>query len=215
MKFLLSLIIAAIVGFTLTEGYQFYLHLQTKLQVKKQIAVSSHFSLSQAPTNSEIGQITLLAGTVKWESRTATQEAVIHATRLIQQGEELSTGANGQASMSFGNATSVMTLFPNTDLSVIQTLPQNIVIDQEDGQATYTDTGSTPIAIKSMNLLLELADGSINVVPDPIMDTVTISVQKGSATAAFDDSTETSNVVPIPAGTTFEFDNDSLTYTTD
>ena len=95
----------------------------------------TRFSLSEAPADSLRATITRLSGEVTWESRTASSASPLTAPRILQQGEILTTGQSGTASLTLADTCSI-TLSPDTELNLIQTLPANIVLEIPLGKIT-------------------------------------------------------------------------------
>jgi len=166
------------------------------------------FSIDAAPKNSIKGKIESLSGKVKWESRTATAPSEIIKSVIIQQGETLETGEDGNATIIFPEILTI-NLSSQSKLSITQTLPTNFVFDQSNGSITYEKNGQTPISIRSLHLLTAMNSGKIILTIDKETAEITISVKKGSATAAFNDLENLSNVVNIKEGEKFVFNDDT------
>jgi len=178
---------------------------------KKTLPPTSHFSLAKAPSDSVTGTISSLTQTVKWESRTATQAAPLSIPYpSIEQGELLITDKNGEATINFPTIGSVM-LFPKTTLSFIQTLPLNFVVEQPEGEALYTKTGTVPISVRSLHLLINQNSGIMDVYVDKDLERVRVGMEQGTATVAYNDTDYTSHIVTVAEGTVFSFDDNTRT----
>lgn len=178
---------------------------------KKTLLPASHFSLAKAPSDSLPGTIINLTGKVSWESRTATQAAQITTTYpTIEQGELLTTDKNGETTVNFPTIGSVL-IYPKTTLSFIQTLPLNFVVEQPKGEALYTKTGTVPISVRSMHLLINQDSGIMDVFVDKDLERIKISVEKGTATVAYNDPDLVSHVETIEQDTVYVFDDDTRT----
>jgi hypothetical protein len=186
-----------------------YYHFNAPQKTKGGVSPVSYFSLSASPKNSLIGSITALSGTVNWQSRTATAPAVLKTVRTIQQGEELITGHTGTVSVSFP-AVCTITEAADTDVSFIQTLPENIVIDQTNGTVQYSVYGKYPLGLRSLDLLVEMKRGAMSVSVDDSTSEVFIRIINGTATAAYEDATNYSNVISLRSGNQLVFDDNSL-----
>jgi hypothetical protein len=175
---------------------------------KKAVIQSSKFSLEKAPSESLHGDITLLTGEVKWQSRIATEGAKITEKQQIQQGEALMTGDTGKISLAFPNM--LFTLAKNSQLNIIQSLPTSMVLEQTKGSVDYQTNSTTPLSIRISPLLIESTNGTFSATYDEDEGTVTISVTEGSVTTAYNDSTNYSTVETTTKGQEFIFDSSSL-----
>ncbi|CAN5148651.1 hypothetical protein BH09PAT1_BH09PAT1_4640 [soil metagenome] len=169
----------------------------------------SQFSVENPPSNSLHGDITLLSGATKWQSRTATEASVITQKRSIQQGETLLTGDTGNVSVAFPDM--LFTLTENSTLNFIQTLPSNVVLEQKEGNITYENTSSNPLAIRVYPMLIEQIQSTAKISIDDDLGTTTIKITTGSATVAYNDSDNISTVEKITAGHTMTFDTSTRT----
>lgn len=170
------------------------------------------FSLQKAPLQSLSGYISTLSGTVLWESRIATEPAVITMPRQIQQGEEIDTKEDGSTTILFNTVGSIL-IQPNTQLQFIQTLPTSLVVSQNSGTVTYNLTStSQPFSVKSLSLITQISNGVSSIKVDQSNSRVTITVLSGFVTAAFNDIHNMSNVVPVPFGNIFIYNAASQKY---
>ncbi len=150
-----------------------------------------------------------MVGDVKWQSRTATEPAQLTVTaQTIQQGERLVSGDNGHAQIDFDSIGTV-SMSPNSDLSIIQTLPINFVFLQSSGTVDYTVSGKTPFSIRDNHLIIFVQTGIISVINKKDSSIISIVVAKGTATVAFNNLQYESQRVELKEGDTYVFD-DSL-----
>lgn len=168
---------------------------------------TSNFSLENAPTESLKGKITAMTGEISWQGRIATEPAKLYSPVLIQQGEKLITGEKSNLSLVFPDACSIE-FSERTEVDIIQTLPANIVFFQTSGTGEYIKTGSYPVSIRAMGLLVE-EDGDIVVSIDQEEPTVTLTLKSGKATAAFNNSEYISHEVMLVSGQIFTFNYDT------
>ena len=166
---------------------------------------TSQFSLADAPSESLKATITF-SGDVDWQSRVATQPSQLTSPVVIQQGESILTKDNATASIHFLN-TADIDIAPKTEVDIIQTLPSNIVVAQNQGVTVYTVTGKVPLAIRSFDLLVAVKNGKVTVTADSNQDIVTVHVIQGSATVAYDDVQYMSHTQPLVAGNIYTFDD--------
>ncbi len=170
-----------------------------------------NFSIGQPPKDSVKGIIASMSGNIMWQSRLATEPAQIAKPQTIQQGESLVTGDTGNVSLSFPNFAN-LTIFPKSELNIIQTLPINFVFEQTTGSVTYEETGSTPVSIRTLNLITKLdSAGALTVIIDKDKGRVTATEKAGSATVAYNDLQFVSQVVALKAGQVLVFDEATRT----
>ena len=192
-------------GFGLVESYR-YFHGVSDASLIPVPTITTQFSLSKAPSESIQGEIASMSGTVEWLSRTATKPVKIKSPQMIQQGEELSTGVNGNVDVVMKND-SVFSLTPNSHVNFVQLLPVNFVVEQDKGTVTYQDTSQVPISVKSFDLITIMTKGIYTVSVDPVNKTVVVTVDKGGVKEGYEDTQNTSNVVNLDAGQKFIFDD--------
>lgn len=166
-------------------------------QLKKKIY--ENFSIENAPTNSFQGTIATISGTVDWQSRIATQPATITQPQLVQQGENIFTKDDGMTILQFPGNNSLK-MHPNSELDIIQTLPQSFVFVQNYGTIDYITSGTIPVSVRSLHLLVALSPGESSVQVDQILPVVTVAINSGSAQIGFNDLQYMSNVLSIPQG---------------
>jgi hypothetical protein len=165
----------------------------------------SRFSLEKAPSQSLVGSITSMTGDVEYESRLATEAAKIVSPVPIQQGESLSTGADGKLILTFEKAAE-LGIFPDTSVGIVQTLPADIVFSQSSGTAEYKKLAGIPVTIRSYHLLIE-NNGDVLVSIDKTRPIVTVKVNSGSATFAYNNISNISRVLTVHAGKTLTFND--------
>jgi hypothetical protein len=165
----------------------------------------SRFSLEKAPSQSLVGLISSMSGDVEYESRIATEAAKINSPVPIQQGENLTTGTDGKLVLIFEKAAEI-NISPDTSVSIIQTLPADLVFSQSTGVSEYVKLASIPVSIRSRHLLIENA-GDITVSVDKIKPVITVSVNSGSATFAYNNINNISKVLTLEAGKTLTFND--------
>ena len=180
---------------------------RTNTNLLKPFFPKTYFSVANPPSESQVGQIATLSGSVAWESRTSNIAVTITVPQKIQQGEELDTLANGKATIDFKNAVSI-SVDPNSQVGIIQTLPANLVFDQKQGLVTYTKEGDLPISVRTFDLLTNV-DGSAIFSNDPKTFEVEVTVSSGSAKAAYDDLNYNTHVVTVEKGHRFLFNNNT------
>ncbi len=178
-------------------------------QVTKQEA---NFNIANPPQESKIGTIVSMSGDIKWESRVATAPATIITPVPIKQGERLVTGDQGNLVVNFEGIGSI-SVSPKSDVSFIQTLPADFVVNQTLGNVTYTQTGQTPISVRSYHLLIRLTSGSIEMSVDDKKSEVNLTSIKGETMVAFNNINNVSTVVALNAGKTYSFSDEQRTLT--
>ncbi len=210
-KQILLLIIFAVIGAMATIGAFFFLSKQ-QMQLLSPLSITQ-FSLEKAPNQSLVGTIATMSGDTWWQSRTADTPTPITKPRKIQQGESLQTGSTGEITMQFPAVVSV-DIAKNSSISIIQTLPANIVLEQTSGSITYTSLGiKTPISIRAFDLLITVTTGQIHVGVDEKNQTVRLVVINGSTTIAYTDTINTTIENTLTSGQTITFYDNSKTVT--
>lgn len=214
MKLLQSLLFflgGALVGFLLIYFFKFsFLYpKENKLKtIQPQTVVSNPeplFSLDNAPSQSQVGKITSMVGSVEWESRTATQSSIISSPIPVQQGESLLTNDDGSVELLF-DGTADIELSHNSRVDIVQTLPAAFVFQQKSGTIEYKKLGTIPVSIRVLHLLLE-NDGDIQVTLDPKKPLVTVKVVNGSITVAYNNISNVSKVLTIQKSKSLTFND--------
>ncbi len=211
MKHVLIFICCIVVGFVGT--YLLIAQKTTKDIVKptsqKSVSNSSRFSLEKAPSLSLHGDITSLSGTVKWQSRTATESSVISSPQLIQQGEIIETDEDGKVSVAFPDM--LISLSPSTSLEIVQSLPSDVILEQKEGEIAYSNSSSSPLEIRVSPLLVQSNKNNFIITKDINTGTITVKVLSGTVKAAFNDDENVTTVETIPEKKTFIFDTETRT----
>lgn len=203
-KFLIFLVFLFI-GIILGSSYYLWKSNQTNSDIER-VKKEPRFSIEKAPKNSGKGTIQSMSGTIKWQSRIATEPAQITKPVPIQQGDELLSGEDGNAVINYLTSLTI-SLSPNSHISFIQTLPTNFVFNQINGTIEYQKNNPTPLAIRSLHLLTQMDNGDIQIVVDEKTARVEIAVKQGSARIAFNDLNNVSNVVSLSQGDYYQFDD--------
>ena len=164
------------------------------------------FSLENAPSESIKGQITNMSGEIWWQSRTATEPAKLTEAITIQQGETLIASDEGKLTVSFSPAATI-TLFPETQVEIIQTLPLNLVFNQTKGIGQYQVSGTSPVTIRSFNLIVNIDKGLLNIDTDEETGVVILSLKTGAAKVGYNSPEFESRVWQLEPGDIFEYDS--------
>ena len=210
MSSLIKNIVIFLVFFSIGFGSIFFYTKQTtqkKAEVRKVLASKSAFSMENAPKNSITGEITSLSGDVTWESRVATEPAVLVSNTKIQQGEILYTGPTGALTVTFPSLGEVR-LSPNTEVSIMQALATSFVLSQPTGTVTYTSEETTPISIRSLHMLANITGNAVMTVDD-LYGVITISVTDGDVTIAYNNTENISQVEIISKEETATFNDET------
>ena len=164
------------------------------------------FSLEEAPSDSIRGQITGMSGEIWWQSRTATEPAQLTEVITIQQGEVLIASDEGKLTVSF-NPAATISLFPETQVEIIQTLPLNLVFNQTKGIGQYQVSGTNPVIIRSFNLIVNIDEGLLNIDTDEESGVITLSLKTGMAKVGYNSPEFDSKVWSLEPGDIFEYDS--------
>lgn len=211
MKFWLLFITSLIIGISFSTGYLAWTAAKIpKSEIQKfeqNTTKNEPFSLLSPPKASLAGKITAITGEVSWESRIATEAAGITKEQPIQQGELVVTGASSAARLVFP-AIGEISIGSLSEISTTQTLPESFVLEQTQGSARYSITSDKTISVRSYRILFVLTQGDAVITLDSDKRFITVSVIKGSATAAYNDPDAISTVQNIYPGESFTFDNE-------
>lgn len=164
------------------------------------------FSLEQAPSDSIKGRITAMTGGIWRQERTATEPARLTEPTTIQQGEVLIASDEAKLTATF-NPALTLTLFPDTQVEIIQTLPLNLVFNQSKGVGQYQTTGSSSVTIRSLNLIVNLDNGLLNVDTDEETGAIILSLKTGKAKVAYNNPDFLSRVWELEPGDVFSYDS--------
>jgi hypothetical protein len=209
MKHILLFIISLLAGFFSVFLYSKMYQDRTVEQAKKAVHVvekSTPFSVSTPPTKSKKGQIVHISGDVFWESRTATEPARITSARQLQQGESLYTGPTGLAGISLDESF-LFDLAADTKLSLLQTLPEQIVLGQDGGSVTYKNSSDSLLSVRVLPLLVVMKEAEMMVAVDD--GTIAVTVQSGSVQIAFNDLENIVTKVELMKGQKYLFDDET------
>lgn len=205
-KKLLIFLIFLFIGIVLGSSYYVWKSNQTNSDIER-VKKEPRFSIEKAPKNSEKGTIQSMSGTIKWQSRIATEAAQIIQSVPLQQGEELMSGEDGNAVINYLTGLTI-SLSPNSHISVIQTLPTNFVFNQINGTIEYQKNNPIPLAIRSFHLLTQMDNGDVQIMTDEKTALVDITVKRGSVRIAFNDLQNVSNVISLYEGDAYLFDDE-------
>ena len=163
----------------------------------------SRFSLEKAPSQSLVGSITSMTGDVEYESRVATEAAKISSPVSIQQGESLTTGETGKLILNFKDTVDI-SVDENSGISVIQTLPADLVFWQTLGSVEYKKLGTHPVSIRVGHLVIE-NEGDMKISFTKDSPVTTIVMINGTGTVAYNSLNNVSRVVNITTGQILKF----------
>lgn len=174
--------------------------------IEKPSLSGSPFSVLTPPLESLKAKVSSFTGKVKWQSRIATEAAEVKSLKEIQQGEQIETKENGSLIVEFPNVWRI-NISPNSKLDFAQSLPANLVIAQKDGRAQYQKLGENILSVRAMHLLIEQISGDMVITIDKDSAQVFINVKKGSATLAYNDDQNVSQVIQVKTGQRLSFDD--------
>jgi len=159
-----------------------------------------------APSESIRGKITSMVGEIWWQSRTATEPARLTEAITIQQGEVLIASESGNLTVKFDPA-ATLTLFPETKVEIVQTLPLNLVFNQTKGIGQYQVSGTNPVTVRSFNLIVNIDNGLINIDTDEETRVITLSLKTGAAKVGYNSPEFDSKVWQLEPGDIFEYES--------
>lgn len=176
-------------------------------EIKTPLALSS-FSLDLAPSKSLRGTIVSLSGEVGWQSRTATQPAQISKLIQIQQGEGIATKDTGRVTVVFSKIADII-IDPETEINFIQTLPTNILIEQNSGTVDYEALNANSLNVRIQNLIIKINKGKVTASINKEQTHITVDVKEGTITAGYNDLNYVTRVVNIDSDNRFTFRTDT------
>lgn len=177
-------------------------------QALKTPLAESSFSLYVAPRDTLRGTIVSLSGDVGWQPRIATEPAKITKPIQIQQGEEIKTLETGQATVVFSKIAN-LTIYPKTEINFIQTLPSNVLIEQNIGTAEYIKLSDSPLSVRSLDLLIKINQGNIVVSVSENQPYIIIDVKSGSITVGYNDIDYITQMLDVASGNRLIFRTDT------
>lgn len=211
MKNITLFIICFLIGVGIMYGYS-----QTKTKTIPQIPVIEKqtpiptFSIESPPSESLKGSIASRSGELLWESRVATQPSELKDTIQIQQGERLITKGKSSVTLHFDHVGSLV-FSENADVSFIQTLPIDFVVQQNKGTVQYTINGNTPVSIRIRNALITKLSGVIQIAMKDEESIISISTIQGTAQIGFNNLDYVSQVFTLREGQVYEYNSDERT----
>ncbi|MFA6005699.1 MAG: hypothetical protein WC775_04410 [Patescibacteria group bacterium] len=165
------------------------------------------YSISTPPKESARGTITDLSGEVLWQSRSATDGAVITRPQMVKQGEELQT-RNGTVDVEFRDM-AIVKLSAESHVNFVQTLPASFVVQQRSGNATYVRLGATPLSVRVRGMLVEMSEGTATITVNPDRPIVSVEAVSGEATVGFNNLYVVSQVIKIPEGNILYYNDET------
>ena len=214
MKNIVLCIVFVLLGFGLM-----FLFLQRKMKTvvapkaiiqEEKPSLSPTFSIEPPPSDSIKGIITSQSGHLLWSSRIATAPSELKNNTQIQQGEQLITQEKSTAIVSFPNV-GTMTFSEKSDISFIQTLPIDLVVQQNHGTITYIVSGQIPLSIRMRSALLTTITGTIKISMTDGESVVLISTTDGTAQIGYNDKENISRVFTLRTGQVYEYNSDERT----
>ncbi|NMC36300.1 hypothetical protein GYA49_04620 [Candidatus Beckwithbacteria bacterium] len=172
----------------------------------KQQYQPTNFSLEDAPVESLRGTIATRSGEILWQSRVATESSTLVDDIQFQQGEMVETKKNGTIEVKFTDAAQV-DIFENTKVEIVQTLPVNLVFNQFKGKAQYKNLGVAPVSVRSMNLLVNLVEGLMDIDVDDQTGEITVTLDEGQAKVAYNSAEFESQIWDLETGDIFIYDS--------
>ena len=185
--------------------------IKSPISQKTLLTPSPSFQIEKAPTEALIGRILIMEGEVLWESRIASQPAKLKQPTALQQGEKIITGNDGKITIRFAKDTDIV-VKPQSSLNFAQTLPANLVLVQEKGTVEYSqDSDSLPLSVRVRHLLVRFNSGKMTITALEDNPYVTVSLEQGTAQAAYNDINYISQKITVGSGETLIFDDDTRT----
>ncbi len=171
------------------------------------VGSEKQFNLDNPPKNSQKGIIQTLSGKVEFESRVATQPAIINNPIPIQQGERILTKENGNVTLAF-NDIGYLTIKPNSELMIIQTLPDHFVFQQPKGKIDFINDKDSSLSIRVFHTLTKLTAASATISIDEDTGIITFTVNQGKATIAYNNAENVTTVINLEEGEQYIYNDE-------
>lgn len=168
------------------------------------------FQILTPPAQSMTGKITHYEGDILREDRVATEPSKLTGSMAIVQGERLITQENASATIVFGTDFS-FNVDEKADLSFIQTLPVDFVVQQTSGTVDYKSESATPLSIRVRNALIAKPFGTIRITLTDGDSIVLLESLTGPTTIGFNDEEFITRVFDLREGEVYEYNSDEKT----
>ncbi len=200
------LILCIILGFV---GFFVYrVQWVAHLQQNKIAFVPQKINTTLNPPKDAIQATVNITGNVAKLGRTDKEfQNLTKQTTTLLQGESLATKPGGSAVVTLNNIVTI-SLRPNTELDYLNGLADAIVLRQPSGTVTYTTiAGSKPISIRSFGLLTQIPEQTkVTITTSQSEQTVTVVVISGTATLAYSDQDDITQILKLTKGQSAFYD---------
>lgn len=133
-------------------------------------------------------------GNVEHLTREADEYGEATPGGAIHQGEAIAT-KRGSATITLENL-GILTLKENSEISIVNLIPQSLMLRQPSGTITY-ETGPSPFSVRTLHILAEIMGTVIIDVDDPIAE---ITVIKGATKFALVDTENNTKIWSLSGG---------------
>jgi hypothetical protein len=202
--FAFSLLIGIIFSFTLFWSYKPAGSLVKESDLP--YYPKSNYSIKVAPSSSLKGSIDVLADNVYLTERIASEAAKISGNVEITQGEDIETDTSGQASLIFAKEAEIE-INPDSKISIIQTLPNDMVFNQTKGNIIYKNIGEYPLSVRCKHILISNTN-KFSVEIDKEKPLITVIGIEGDLTVAYNSTSYITKTLKVSEGQKLIF-NDS------
>ena len=165
-----------LIGIALAFAFRYYHVSQIK---PSSFTPQSPLFQPNPPANALNGQITTLDGAAFRLARFAGDTAPAKIDDTIFQGESLITANKSAAEVTFPS----IDFSPISQVNFISTTADSFLLNQTGGTVDYTLSGTKPVSIKVLHLLIELKTGIARVKINSFA--ITIDILSGSATLGY------------------------------
>lgn len=164
----------------------------------------------QPPTNSQIAQVIAVKNDVTKIPRNATTAATIKTGDEVLVGETVTTGENSETTLQLGSSLT-SSVSANTVMTFLSTVPETILVKQDQGTAIYQNNGEQPFSLRILHFLIELQSGNMTVTTDEKEKIVTLLLNEGTAKVAWEDKDLNSKIYTLMVGQTVVLEDTTLT----
>ncbi len=149
------------------------------------------------PSQAKVGTLNIVSSTVEKYARFADDWEEIASTSGILQEEKIRTGKSGKAVVKFLNHLNII-IAPETEVYFANLLPDSLLLEQSEGEVTYT--AEKPISIKSIDTLTSFEQGKLTLGIDPDNNFIYLNVASGSGKFSFIDNDNQTRIFEIEKG---------------
>lgn len=208
-NFFLILIFIAGIGITFCLSRFLFPKNNIKIEENKKTIIKPTYPYQSKPPSQALeGILENISGEVTKQERDKEDWEKISSSSAIVQGEQIKIGKVGKARVVFSDQLN-LTLGNNAQIWFVNTIAQQILLEQEDGLITYENT--TPFSLKIFNSLIYFEQGSYKMEVDSTLGRFNLNVSSGNAKLSFVDKENETQVHKLVKGNSVKYDSATKT----